>query len=100
MNWNFLTSPQSSNPDTAGVRTAILGTLWVVLITTMFAIPVGVGAAIYLEEYAGQGRLNRVIQTNIDNLAGVPSIIYGILGLAVFVRALELLTQRLIAGHS
>jgi hypothetical protein len=56
-------------------------------------VPVGIGAAIYLEEYATQGRISRILQTNIDNLAGVPSIIYGILGLAIFVRALEVLTS-------
>lgn len=91
---DFLTSPQSSDPENAGVRTAVLGSLWVVAITILFAFPLGVGAAIYLEEYADHNnRLNRVIQTNINNLAGVPSIIYGILGLAIFVRALEPLTS-------
>lgn len=91
---DFVTSPQSSVPELAGIRTALLGTLWVIFITMMFAIPLGVGAAIYLEEYADQGKwYNRIIQTNINNLAGVPSIIYGMLGLAVFVRALEPITS-------
>jgi phosphate transport system permease protein len=67
--------------------------LWVIAITIFFSFPVGVGAAIYLEEYAGKNRLNNFIQTNINNLAGVPSIIYGILGLAIFVRALEAITS-------
>lgn len=89
----FITSEQSGDPNRAGVRTAILGSLWVIGITLLFSFPIGVGAAIYLEEYAGQGRLNRLIQTNINNLAGVPSIIYGILGLAIFVRALDALTS-------
>jgi phosphate transport system permease protein len=89
----FITSPQSSTPEFAGVRTAILGTLWVIVITILFSFPVGVGAAIYLEEYATDNRLNRLIQTNINNLAGVPSIIYGMLGLAIFVRALERITS-------
>jgi phosphate transport system permease protein len=89
----FLTNPQSSTPELAGVRTATLGTLWVIAITIFFSFPIGVGAAIYLEEYAGNSPLNKFIQTNINNLAGVPSIIYGILGLAIFVRALELLTS-------
>lgn len=94
----FITLPQSSKPELTGVRTAILGSLWVVGITVLFSFPVGVGAAIYLEEYAGDNRLNRLIQTNINNLAGVPSIIYGILGLAIFVRLLEPLTSGAIFG--
>lgn len=93
LNWQFVTSPQSPKPELAGVRTAILGSLWVILITVLFAFPVGVGAAIYLEEYARPNRINRMIQTNINNLAGVPSIIYGMLGLAIFVRALEPVTS-------
>jgi phosphate transport system permease protein len=90
---NFVTSPQSSNPEKAGVRTAILGSLWTILITNLFAFPVGVSAAIYLEEYASENWINNIIQTNINNLAGVPSIIYGLLGLAIFVRALEIFTS-------
>ncbi len=90
----FLVSPQSSEPQFAGVRTAILGSLWVIGITILFSFPIGVGAAIYLEEYAAHDNaINRVIQTNINNLAGVPSIIYGMLGLAIFVRVLESLTS-------
>jgi phosphate transport system permease protein len=89
----FVTIPQSSFPERAGVRTAIFGSLWLVGITILFAFPIGVGAAIYLEEYAGDSFINRIIQTNINNLAGVPSIIYGILGLAIFVRALEAVTS-------
>jgi len=87
------TSPQSSNPLLAGVRTAILGSLWIIFITILFALPVGTGAAIYLEEYAHDTWINRTIQTNINNLAGVPSIIYGMLGLAVFVRAMSVITS-------
>ena len=86
---SFISSPQSADAIDAGVRTAILGSLWTIAIAILFAFPVGVGAAIYLEEYASDNLVNRVIQTNINNLAGVPSIIYGILGLAIFVRALE-----------
>jgi phosphate transport system permease protein len=95
---DFLVSPQSSTPEFAGVRTAIFGSLWVVAITILFSFPIGVGAAIYLEEYAADNRLNRIIQTNINNLAGVPSIIYGMLGLAIFVRTLEPLTSGAIFG--
>jgi phosphate transport system permease protein len=89
----FISSPQSSIPLAAGVRTAILGTLWTISITILVAFPIGVGAAIYLEEYATDNWLNRLLQTNINNLAGVPSIIYGMLGLAIFVRAIEPVTS-------
>ncbi|HSM44741.1 MAG TPA: phosphate ABC transporter permease PstA [Acidimicrobiia bacterium] len=92
-NPTFLTTPQNSTPEVAGIRTAILGSAWLVLITVAFAVPVGVGAAIYLVEYAKPSRLNDFIQTNINNLAGVPSIIYGMLGLAIFVRVLEPFTS-------
>lgn len=90
---DFITSPQSSKPEFAGIRTAIFGSLWVIAITILFALPVGIGAAIYLEEYAGDNWFSRLVETNINNLAGVPSIIYGMLGLAIFVRALEPLTS-------
>ena len=94
ISWDFLQTPQSSTPEFAGIRTAIMGSLWVVMITILFSFPVGVGAAIYLEEYAShENRINRIIQTNINNLAGVPSIIYGMLGLAIFVRAMEFFTS-------
>jgi phosphate transport system permease protein len=89
---------QSSEASTAGIRTAVLGSLWTIFFTILFAFPLGVGAAIYLEEYAKDNWLNRLIQTNINNLAGVPSIIYGILGLAIFVRALEPLTSGALFG--
>lgn len=95
---DFITSPQSSRPEFAGVRTAILGSLWTIAITILFALPLGVSAAIYLEEYAVDNWINRIIQININNLAGVPSIIYGILGLAIFVRALEGFTSGAIFG--
>jgi phosphate transport system permease protein len=94
----FVKRPQTSEAFTAGVRTAILGSLWTILFTILLAFPIGVGAAIYLEEYASDNWLNRIIQTNINNLAGVPSIVYGILGLAIFVRTLEPLTSGEIFG--
>ncbi len=98
-NARFLVRPQSSDPTRAGVRTAILGSLWLMLITALTALPLGVAAAVYLEEYARRDRwINRLIQVNINNLAGVPSIIYGILGLAIFVRALEPLTSGAVFG--
>jgi phosphate transport system permease protein len=98
LNGRFIRSPQSSDPERAGVRTAILGSLWTIAITIAFAFPLGVGAAIYLEEYATDNWINRVIRTNISNLAGVPSIIYGMLGLAIFVRVLEPLSSGTLLG--
>jgi phosphate transport system permease protein len=89
----FLVTPMSSNAEFAGVRTAILGSLWLVGIALLFALPIGTGAAIYLQEYAPKNWLTRIVQTNINNLAGVPSIVYGMLGLAIFVRVLEPLTS-------
>ncbi|MGQ9493521.1 MAG: phosphate ABC transporter permease PstA [Anaerolineae bacterium] len=100
INWDFLQLPQSSIPALAGVRTAILGSLWVIAITILVAFPLGLGAAIYLEEYASDNIVSRIIQTNINNLGGVPSIIYGMLGLAVFARALAPLTSGAIFGAS
>ncbi len=93
LSWDFVVNPQSPEPAIAGIRTALLGSLWVVLITLAFSFPIGVGAAIYLEEYARENRLTAILQTNINNLAGVPSIIYGMLGLAIFVRTLEAITS-------
>jgi len=94
----FLVSPMSSKAEFAGVRTAILGSLWMVGIAILFALPIGTGAAIYLQEYATRNFLNRVIQTNINNLAGVPSIVYGMLGLAIFVRTFEPFTSGSLFG--
>lgn len=85
---DFLRGLPSRIPARAGAMPAILGSLWLIAVTAAFAIPVGVGAALYLEEYAKPGRLSRLIEVNLSNLAGVPSIVYGLLGLAVFVRAL------------
>jgi phosphate transport system permease protein len=98
LNPNFLSRSMSSTPELAGVRTAIYGSLWIILITISFAFPIGVGAAIYLEEYANHNQINRIIQTNIDNLAGVPSIVYGILGLSIFVRGLSFFTSGAFLG--
>lgn len=83
--WSFITSGLSLNPETAGVFTAIMGSLVIAFIVVILAFPVGVAAAIYLEEYAGDNRLTRTIDTTVRNLAGVPSIVYGLLGLALFV---------------
>ncbi len=94
VNRDFLTSSlDPRKPDATGIRPALYGSLLIIAITIMVAFPVGVGAALYLEEYAGKSRINQIIQTNINNLAGVPSIVYGMLGLAIFVRSLEALTS-------
>jgi phosphate transport system permease protein len=82
---DFLTSPLSSDPAKAGVSQALWGTLWIGIIVVLTAFPFGVATAVYLEEYAPASRLTRIIDINIRNLAGVPSIVYGLLGLAVFV---------------
>ncbi len=83
--WDFLTSFPSRIPEDAGIKSALMGTLWVMGFTTLFAVPVGIGAAIYLEEFAGKNLFTKIIETNINNLAGVPSVVYGLLGLAFFV---------------
>lgn len=89
--WDFLTSPFSSNPDNAGVAQGIRGTLIIAGIVIL-TFPIGIGAAIYLEEYATDNWTTRLIQVTVRNLAGVPSIVYGLLGLAVFVQTLGGLT--------
>jgi phosphate transport system permease protein len=83
---DFLTNYPSRYPEISGFRSPIIGSLLVIGLTALMAFPLGVGAAIYLEEYGGKGWISRIIETNIANLAGVPSIIYGLLGLAIFVR--------------
>lgn len=92
--WGFLTHIathySSISPERAGYYAGIAGTLWLMGLVAVIAIPVGVGAAVYLEEVARPGRLRRAVQTNLANLAGVPSVVYGILGLAVFSRAFGL----------
>ena len=90
----------SSRAEFAGVRTAVLGSLWLVGIALLFALPVGTGAAVYLQEYAPKNWFTKIIQTNINNLAGVPSIVYGMLGLALFVRVMEPLTSGAMFGVS
>ncbi len=90
LDWNFLTSYPSRFPDKAGIKSALVGSLLLILVTAPCSFVLGVGTAIYLEEYAGRNWLTKIIQINISNLAGVPSIVYGILGLALFVRGLGL----------
>ena len=94
----FLQTVMNSEPELAGIRTALLGSLWMIALTILIAVPLGVGAAIYLEEFGGRSALSKLIQINIYNLAGVPSIIYGMLGLTIFVRGLETFTSGQIFG--
>ena len=89
LNWHFLTNFASRFPEKAGIKAAIYGTVWMMTLTGLFCVPVGVATAIYLEEYAGDSRLASIIKLNIANLAGVPSIVYGFLGLAIFVRLMS-----------
>ncbi|MBE9531215.1 MAG: phosphate ABC transporter permease PstA [Proteobacteria bacterium] len=88
IDWDFITSFPSRRPARAGILSALVGTIWVVVLTGMIAFPMGVMAAIYLEEYAKKNWLTNLIEINIANLAGVPSIIYGLLGLGLFVNVL------------
>ncbi|NJO55253.1 MAG: phosphate ABC transporter permease PstA [Rhodospirillales bacterium] len=83
-NWRFLTSGDSREPELAGIRGALLGSAYTMLVTLLLCLPIGVAAAIYLEEFAPKNRLTDLIEVNINNLAAVPSIVFGLLGLAVF----------------
>ncbi|MDE2806141.1 MAG: phosphate ABC transporter permease PstA [Gemmatimonadota bacterium] len=85
---DFLRGASSGAADSAGIGPALAGTLWLLLLTAVLALPIGIGTAIYLEEYAPRTRLTAVIESVAANLAGIPSVIYGIVGLALFVRAL------------
>jgi phosphate transport system permease protein len=97
IDWQFLTNFPSRFPEKSGLRTALLGTAWMIGMTALIAFPIGVGSAIYLEEYLPESRLKLFIQLNIANLAGVPSVVYGLLGLGLFVRNLGL-GRSLLAG--
>lgn len=90
LDWQFITSLPSRKPEEAGIYVAILGSLWIMGLTALFAIPLGVASGIYLEEYGKKNKLASLIEINITNLAGVPSIIYGLLALEIFVRILGL----------
>jgi phosphate transport system permease protein len=92
LDWQFLTSFPSRRPENAGILAALVGSLWLLVLTAVIAVPLGVGAAIYLEEYSRRSPFQSMIEINIANLAGVPSIIYGLLGLELFVRVLRPLT--------
>jgi phosphate transport system permease protein len=99
LGWTFLSSFPSRHAAMAGILPALVGTTYLMLLTAAIAIPLGVGAAIYLEEYAKPGRITSLIEINISNLAGVPSIIYGLLGLELFVRVMGM-GRSLLAGAS
>lgn len=98
LRWDFLSSHYSMQPDRCGILAGLWGTFWLVLLTGTFSIPVGVGAALYLEELAKDTWLMRVIRVNLSNLAGVPSIVYGILGLTAF-RPLVIQLQTVFDGR-
>ncbi len=90
LDWQFLSSLPSRFPEKAGIYTAIMGTLWILVLTMIFSVILGVSAGIYLEEYARKGLFSKILEINISNLVGVPSVIYGILGLAFLNRYLGL----------
>lgn len=92
LDWTLLSEFPSRKPEQAGLKSALIGTIWLMVITAIVTFPLGVGAGIYLEEFAKESWYAKIIEVNISNLAAVPSIIYGLLGLAVFVRLLEWFT--------
>jgi phosphate transport system permease protein len=93
LSWQFLTSfPSQIFPENGGIYPALIGSLWLLGLTAVISVPLGLGAAVYLEEYAQDTRMNRMIEINISNLAGVPSVIYGLLGLGIFVELLAPIT--------
>lgn len=97
LNWNFMSSYPSRRAENAGIIAGLMGTFYMVIITALVSIPIGIGAAIYLEEYGRKNLLGRIIEINIANLAGVPSIVYGLLGLGLFVRWMHL-DRSILAG--
>jgi len=90
IDWSFITDLPSRKAEKSGIYTALIGSIWILLFTTLIAFPVGVAAGVYLEEYGKKNKLSAILEINISNLAGVPSIIYGLLGLEVFVRIMGL----------
>ncbi len=90
IDWDFIISLPSRKAEKSGIYTALMGSIWILILTALIAFPMGVAAGIYLEEYGKKNRLAGLLEINISNLAGVPSIIYGLLGLEVFVRIMNL----------
>lgn len=97
---DFLLNYASRFPEQAGIKAALVGSIWLMLVVAPTSIILGVGSALYLEEYAGKNRITTFIQMNISNLAGVPSVVFGLLGLTIFVRALALGNSILAAGFT
>ncbi len=97
LDWQFLTSFMSRFPEKAGILPSLLGTIWIMILTLAISTIIGIATAVYIENFAAKNFFTSIIQTNIANLAGVPSIVYGILGLAVFVRLFEL-ERSILAG--
>ena len=93
----FLSDFPSRFPAKAGIHSALIGTLWLISLTALFSVPIGIGAGLYLEEFTKKSRISQFVDLNISNLAGVPSIVYGMLGLVIFVRWFEL-NQSVLAG--
>lgn len=100
LSFDFLVNYASRFPEQAGIKAALVGSIWLMLVLAPTSIILGVGSAIYLEEYAGKNRITTFIQMNISNLAGVPSVVFGLLGLTIFVRALALGNSVLAAGFT
>ncbi|MCH7659705.1 MAG: phosphate ABC transporter permease PstA [Euryarchaeota archaeon] len=98
LDWGFLTSPPSRFAEDAGIYPALIGSIMMILVIALSAFPVGVGAAIYLEEYAPDNRVVELIEINIANLAGVPSVVYGLLGLSLFIRTISMPSGSVIVG--
>lgn len=98
LNWDFLNNFSSRFPQNAGIKAALVGSIWLLAVVAPVSLILGVGAAVYLEEYAKKNRITTFIQMNISNLAGVPSIVFGLLGLTIFVRMLGMGKSVLAAG--
>ncbi|RRQ92489.1 phosphate ABC transporter, permease protein PstA, partial [Enterococcus faecium] len=97
-NWGLFTNGASSRPETSGLGVALVGSFYMMLIVLVLALPIGVAASIYLEEFAKKNRLTDLIEVNINNLAAVPSIVFGLLGLAVFINFFNLPRSASIVG--
>ena len=98
LNWDFFNNFSSRFPQNAGIKAALVGSIWLLAVVAPVSLILGVGAAVYLEEYAKKNRITTFIQMNISNLAGVPSIVFGLLGLTIFVRMLGMGKSVLAAG--
>jgi phosphate transport system permease protein len=90
VSWDLIANMPSRHPEGSGLNSALFGTIWLISLTAIIAFPIGVGAAVYLEEYAPKSKWTKVLQVNISNLAGVPSVVYGLLGLGIFVELLKI----------